>query len=167
MFGFGKGRLEGLPDGIPRRVGDCLVDRLRPRDLIQVARLEAESFPEPLSFRALLRLWLMPVTHYIVIRKKRKVIAYIGFQMFGPAAHTISMCIHPDHRRRGLGKLIQQTADGIAKGLGAYWFTGEVRVSNTAQIKMLEGLGWETVGVCPNFFKNGETAVVMWNRLCK
>lgn len=83
------------------------------------------------------------------------------------AAHTISMCIHPDFRRRGLGKLIQQTADGIAKGLGAYWFTGEVRVSNTAQIKMLEGLGWETVGVCPNFFKNGETAVVMWNRLCK
>lgn len=162
---FGR-KQRGQAD-LPQRTGEYLIDRLRPWELPQVARLEAVSFREPLSLRGLLRLWLMPVTHYLVIRHERRVAAYIGFQMFGPAAHTISMCVHPDFRRRGLGQLIQRTADRVASGLGAYWFTGEVRVSNTAQIKMLTALGWETVGVCPGFFGNGEAAVVMWNWLCR
>jgi len=150
---------------IPRMEGGYKIDWLKPWDLPQLSRLEAQSFPEPLNFWSLLRLWLMPITTYLVFRQKRKVVAYIGFQMYGPAAHTISMCIHPGYRRQGLGRLVQETADMVAIKSGARWFTGEVRVSNTAQLKMLEGLGWRQIGVCPEFFKNGEDAIVVWNWL--
>ncbi|HOB87694.1 MAG TPA: GNAT family N-acetyltransferase, partial [Bacillota bacterium] len=101
-------------------------------------------------------------TRYIVIRKGRRVAAYIGFQLLGPAAHTISMCVHPEFRRRGLAALVQTTANEVAAALGARWFTGEVRVSNTPQLNFLKGLGWEQIGVSPHFFKNGEDAVVVW-----
>ncbi|HHX77708.1 MAG TPA: GNAT family N-acetyltransferase, partial [Firmicutes bacterium] len=113
----------------------------------------------------LLRLWLMPVTRYIAIKKGNELAAYIGFQIFGPAAHTISMCIHPGYRRQGLGMLIQKTADFVAYNLGARWFTGEVRVSNEAQLQMLKKLGWQEIGIYPGFFNNGEDAVVVWNWL--
>ncbi len=141
------------------------IGRLKFWDLLQIVRLEDVSFPEPLGLGSLFLLWLMPITTYITVKKGRQVIAYIGFQLYGPAAHTISMCIHPDYRGQGLGKLVQRTADEVAAGLGARWFTGEVRVSNKGQLKMLAALGWETIGVSPCFFKNGEDAVVVWNWL--
>lgn len=150
---------------LPRKAGVYHIEWLRLQDLWQVVRLEALSFPQPLSLWELFWLWLMRKTTYIAVKKGRQVVAYIGFQLYGPAAHTISMCIHPDYRRQGLGVLVQQTADEVAVGLGARWFTGEVRISNIAQRKMLAGLGWQEFGVCPAFFQNGEDAVVVWNWL--
>ncbi len=152
-------------DGLPRQYNGYLAGWSRPPDLPQIARIEAMVFPEPLNLHTLVQLWLMPNTYYIVVRKGRQVAAYIGFQKFGPAAHTISMAVHPDHRRRGLATLVQKTADRVAVNRGARWFTGEVRVSNTAQLRFLEGLGWQQIGVCPQFFGNGEDAVVVWNWL--
>lgn len=150
---------------LPQRAGPFRTEWLRIRDFLQIIRLERASFPEPLRLPELIRLWLMPITYYIAVKKGRTVVAYIGFQLYGPAAHTISMCIHPDYRRQGLGILVQQTADTVAAGLGARWFTGEVRVSNTPQLKMLAGMGWESIGISPAFFGNGEDAVVVWNWL--
>jgi len=153
--------------GLPKGQGPYSVEWLKIWDLKQVVRLEKASFPEPLAFPHLLRLWLMPRTVYLCLKQGRRVAAYIGFQIYGPAAHTISMCIHPDFRRQGLGMMVQQAADQVAVELGAHWFTGEVRVSNTAQLKMLEKLGWENIGRCPRYFKNGEDAFVVWNWLHK
>ena len=150
---------------LPKQSGPYRIELLKLRDLVQIVRLEAVSFPEPLNLWSLLRLWLMPITTYLIVKKGRQVVAYIGFQKYGPAAHTISMCIHPDYRRQGLGILVQKTADEIAVNLGARWFTGEVRVSNLAQLIMLEGLGWQNIGTCRRFFGNGEDAVVVWNWL--
>ncbi len=149
-------------DPLPRPYLDYRIDWSRPSDLPRIARLEASLFPEPLRLGALARLWLAPRTCYLVARKGRLLAAYIGFQLFGPAAHTISMAVHPDHRRRGLATVIQRTADQVAANRGARWFTGEVRVSNQAQLRLLERLGWQRIGVCPRFFGNGEAAVVVW-----
>jgi len=162
---MGRKRASTERDGIPTRTGLYLLDWLRPTDIPQLLRLEADSFPEPLTFRQLVRLWLMPISNYIVVRQGRKVVAYIGFQLFGPAAHTISMGVHPEFRRQGLATLVQRAADRVAANRGARWFTGEVRVSNAAQLRFLEGLGWQAIGVCPGFFHNGEDAVVVWNWL--
>ena len=153
------------PDLLPKKIFSYDIEWLKPCDIRQIARLELISFPEPLGFWELLWLWLMPATTYITVKKERQVVAYIGFQIHGHAAHTISMCVHPHFRRMGLGMIVQQTADNIAGKLGARWFTGEVRVSNTAQLKMLEELGWQTIGECRSFFNNGEDCFVVWNWL--
>ena len=153
-------------DGVPRQEGPYWIEWLKGEDLPQVARLEAALFPEPLDLESLLRLLAMPVTYYLAVKKGDLLAGYIGFQIFGPMAHTISMGVHPEHRREGLATLIQKTADRVAANRGARWFSGEVRVSNTAQLKfLLEKLGWIKIGVCPRFFKNGEDAVVVWKWL--
>lgn len=153
------------PDRLPARYGDYRIDWLRPWDLPQVARLEAAVFPEPFSLARLTRLWLKRNVRYIVARQQQQVAAYIGFEFLGPAAHTISMAVHPTHRRRGLATVIQLTADEVARRRGARWFFGEVRVSNVAQRRFLETLGWQRVGVAPRFFGNGEDALVVWHWL--
>ncbi|HHU29908.1 MAG: GNAT family N-acetyltransferase [Bacillota bacterium] len=147
--------------GLPICNGRFTVSLLRPRDLWHVAWLERENFPEPLSFWKLLCLWLQPATTYLALKEGGRLAAYIGFQAYGPMAHTISMCVAPAYRRRGLGKFIQQAADQVAVRRGLRWFCGEVRVSNAAQLKMLSELGWQKVGVVPRFFANGEDAVLV------
>ncbi len=160
-----KKRVSPEKDGIPKQVNSYCVDWLKLTELPQIVRLEAALFPEPLTMASLIRYWLMPITYYIVVRKNNQVVAYIGFQLFGPAAHTISMAVHPDFRRQGLAGLVQSTADRVAANRGARWFTGEVRLSNIPQLKFLEGRGWKQIGVCPRFFQNGEDAIVVWNWL--
>jgi ribosomal-protein-alanine N-acetyltransferase len=160
-----KKRVPREKDGFPGQKGAFYIDWMKISDLRQIIRLETAFFPEPLTLLKLIRYWLMPITYYIVIRDGRKVVAYIGFQMFGQAAHTISMGSHPDYRRQGLAALVQRTADRAAKNRGASWFTGEVRVSNVPQLLFLRELGWIEVGTSPGFFSNGEDAIVVWNWL--
>lgn len=133
--------------------------------LRQVARLERLLFPEPLSPGTLLRLWMRRDTRYLGVLKGPAVVAYIGFQVWGPIAHTISMGVHPAHRRRGLATCLQAAADRLAAQMGARWFMGEVRRSNTPQLALLRKLGWQPLGLCRGFFRNGEDAVVMWHLL--
>ena len=152
-------------DGVPLREGPFIYDWFKLRDLPQIARMEAKYFPEPYSFWTLLGLILRPSTYYLVIRQKNMVVAYIGFRLFEKAAHTISTCVHHDFRRRGLARKLQLVANRVAINRGARWFTGEVRVSNLAQLEHLKQMGWLQIGRCPCFFKDGEDIIVVWKWL--
>ncbi len=153
------------PDHIPLQYKNYTIGWLRPSEITQLARLEKDFFPEPLSIGALARLLLKPNTYYLTARKDSRVAAYIGFQVFLASAHTISMGVAPGHRRAGLARAIQEAANRVAANRGARWFTGEVRASNTAQLDFLRKSGWLEIGVCRRFFKNGEDAVVVWKWL--
>ncbi|MDW7674432.1 MAG: GNAT family N-acetyltransferase [Bacillota bacterium] len=147
---------------VPRKYGDYQIDWLQPDDVKHIVELEKIWFPEPLTTSKLTELIQQPNTCYIVVRNGKQVVGYIGFQLFLAAAHTISMGVAANHRRKKLANLIQKTADAIAKKRGARWFTGEVRVSNTPQLKFLRGLGWHEIGTCKSFFGDGEDAIVVW-----
>ncbi|NLM47013.1 MAG: GNAT family N-acetyltransferase [Firmicutes bacterium] len=147
---------------LPERCGRFNVGLLKPWELRQVARLEAENFPEPLSLASLLYLWLQPRTTYIAVRDGKKLAAYIGFQAYGPFAHTISMCVAGAYRRQGLGRLVQLAANRVAIKHGLRCFCGEVRSSNTPQLQLLRSMGWREGGRFPRFFGNGEDAVFVF-----
>ncbi|HHX75449.1 MAG TPA: GNAT family N-acetyltransferase [Firmicutes bacterium] len=147
---------------LPARRGRFTVGLLKPWEVRHVARLEAESFPEPLSPAALLRLWLRPETTYLAVRDGGKLAAYIGFQAWGPLAHTISMCVAKEYRRQGLGRLVQLVANKVAMQQGLRCFCGEVRISNTPQLQLLRAMGWREAGRFATFFGNGEDAVLVY-----
>lgn len=150
---------------VPRKHKNYEIDWLHPDDIAQIIDLETAWFPEPLTISKLNHLINQANTCYVVVRDGSQIIGYIGFQLFLAAAHTISMGVDAGYRRENLATVIQKTADAIAKERGARWFTGEVRISNEPQLKFLRGLGWHEVGICKNFFKNKEDAIVVWNWL--
>lgn len=150
---------------VPRKYHSYDIDWLQPDDIEQIIELETKWFPEPLTMPKLMHLIHEPNTCYIVVRDGKRVIGYIGFQLFLAAAHTVSMGVDAEYRRENLATVIQKTADAIAKQRGARWFTGEVRLSNEPQLKFLRGIGWHEVGICKSFFSNQEDAIVVWNWL--
>jgi len=131
-------------------------------ELGRVAELEALVFPEPLGLAELERLFKDPGVRFLAIREGTRLAAYFGFQVCGPTAHVIDNVTDPAFRRRGYGARILTEAEPVARALGARWFLGEVRVSNTPQLQVLRRIGWREIGLCQSFFGNGEDAIVVF-----
>lgn len=152
-----------------RRHGEYRLGRLAWRDLPEVAALERAVFPEPLPLLALVRLRLHPLVTYLAARPAGggPLAAYYGFEYLpdGHGAHVLANATHPDHRRRGLARALVGWGLELARERGVRWIVGEVRVSNTAQIRFLEVMGWETAGRIPRFFADGEDAWMVYRRL--
>lgn len=147
---------------LPSSYRHYTVGFLRRREIGQIARLEALAFPEPLTVWAIIRKFLSPRSVYIVVRDEATIAAYFGFEVWGHYAHVIGNVTHPDYRRQGLAGFVLTAAEPLAKALGAKGFLGEVRRSNTAQLQVLEAIGWESLTLVPRFFGNGEDAYLVW-----
>ena len=136
-------------DGVPRQEGFYRIEWLKGEDLPQVARLEAEFFPEPLDLESLLRLWAMPVTCYLAV-KRRPAGRLHRFSDFRPDGAPLAWAFtgappgglahNPENRRPG----------GRQPGSAAV-LAGKCG-SQYSQLKfLLEKLGWMKIGVCPRF----------------
>ena len=93
------------------------------------------------------------------------VAAYGGMLITVDEGQITNIAVHPDHRRKGMGAAILRTLIRHAKDAKLESISLEVRVSNTAAIKLYESFGFEQVGKRPGFYqKPTEDAYVM---VCK
>jgi ribosomal-protein-alanine N-acetyltransferase len=69
-----------------------------------------------------------------------------------------TICVHPDHRGRGLGGRLLQVCEA---GMGMPRVKLSVRESNRAAIEMYRRYGYEQVGVWRKYYKGGENGIVM------
>jgi ribosomal-protein-alanine N-acetyltransferase len=77
-------------------------------------------------------------------------------------AHLATIAVHPAFRRRGVARLLLQTAIDAAYAEGARIYHLEVRAGNEAAKKLYLAFGFEIVGRRVNYYKdNGEDAVLM------
>ena len=131
-------------------------------DLSAVAALEAASFPDPWSERVLAEELALADRRYVVAADRDGSISgYGGLMLVGEDAHVMTMAVHPDRRRRGLGTRILLWLVDSAIGDGAAHLTLEVRVSNDAARGLYRRFGFEPVGVRRGYYGD-EDALIMW-----
>lgn len=145
----------------PRRYRQYRVERLQRRDMGQIAQLERRVFLEPMSWGQIVIKYLSPRTIYLVVKDGPRIIAYFGFEVFGAYAHVLANVTDPDYRRQGLAAFLLTAAEPLAQARGAKAFLGEVRRSNTPQLRVLQSIGWQVVSEMPGFFGNGEDAYIV------
>jgi ribosomal-protein-alanine N-acetyltransferase len=150
---------------VPRQYRGYQVGPLPWRAIAQVAHIEQEVFPEPLTAAAIWRKFVRPAVTYLAVFDGPLVVAYFGFEVFHTYAHVIANATRPSHRRQGLARLVLQAAEPLAAAYGARGFLGEVRRSNGAQQQVLAGIGWVEVATVPAYFRNGEDALIVWRAL--
>lgn len=143
---------------VPRRYCGYEVGPWRFQDLWAIRRLEQTVFLEPISWQKLWEAWRSPHAVYLVVHDGQNLAAYFGFEVVGGFAHVLANVTHPGYRRQGLAQFVLTAAAPVARRLGAGAFVGEVRVSNLAQLQVLERIGWQVVGRAERFFGNGEDA---------
>lgn len=136
-------------------------------DLDQVMLLELACFSVPWTREAFEKeLTENKLARYIVIEEDGTIIGYGGVWYIMDEGHITNVAIHPEYRKRGLGKLLVTAMKDQAKEEKIHHLTLEVRASNIAAIKLYQGMGFESVGVRPKYYTdNQEDALIMWVEL--
>lgn len=92
-------------------------------------------------------------------------LGFIVVRAVAGEAEILTLAVHPEARRLGLGRALVQSAAATARGLGAEAFWLEVAIDNKAAIALYAATGFEAAGRRPRYYarKGGDRvdAVVM------
>ena len=136
-------------------------------DLDQVMLLELACFSVPWTQESFKKeLTENKLAHYIVIEEENQIVGYGGVWYIVDEGHITNVAIHPDHRKKGLGKQLVDAMKDMAIQNEIILMTLEVRVSNVAAITLYERMGFLEAGIRPKYYTdNQEDALIMWVKL--
>lgn len=157
-------------------VCEATIREVREEDLDQVIEINLISLKEhyPVQFwRDHLQLW---GKIFLVAEVDSRIVGYVmtrierGFsflrRFLRKLGHVVSIAVHPNYRRRGIGSALMVEVLRRMKDLynvdEAYL---EVRVSNIPAIKLYEKLGFKIVKVIKHYYADGEDAYLMAREL--
>lgn len=102
------------------------------------------------------------LARYLVARSADALVGFAGIWMMVDDAHVTTISVHPEWRRRGVGRQLMRGLAELAVTLGARRMTLEVRPSNAGAQNLYREFGFEVVGRRPGYYSdNGEDALVM------
>lgn len=102
---------------------------------------------------------------YIVCKDGDKVIGFIGAWLIASEGQITNLAVHPDYRKKGIGKKLMKSLISSLKNEDCNAITLEVRESNTVAKNLYKSLGFLSEGIRKNFYEdNKEDANIMWLR---
>jgi len=132
-------------------------------DLESILQIENQSFPKsPYDWTTFLNLhYLYPETFFVYLntnhgQKEEKILGYVIFSQDG---HIISIAVHPQHRRKGIGTQLLQRALKTSR-LKKAW--AEVRRSNQGAQNFYSKMGFQITAMVPNYYGNEDALIVQW-----
>lgn len=141
------------------------IRRARQEDIGAIARIEAESFPDPWSAQVFAETLTYFPSTFFVAEHDGRVVGFIaggledtGEEVYG---HICNLAVTPLYRKHGVGRMLVQRAErqfaiNLAAGVQL-----EVRVSNLPAQQFYRHLGYRDVFLIDRYYANGEDAVVM------
>jgi ribosomal-protein-alanine N-acetyltransferase len=132
-------------------------------DLDQILQIETLSFPKsPYDWMTFIQLhWLHPETFWVSVRKgsKREGDQIVGYLIFSREGHIISIAVHPQYRKKGVGK---ELIDNALQEFHFKKLWAEVRRSNGAAQAFYLKLGFQIVDEVPNYYGNEDALIATW-----
>ncbi len=132
---------------------------VRPEDMESVYKLEEACFKDPYPSYFLDQLAEANPLSFLVATIKGNVVGYGVVDRWRDHDHLVSMAVHPEARRRGIGRrLLVALRAGLEvdKPLRL-----EVRRSNTAAMGLYLSNGFRRVGEVEGYYVDGEDAILM------
>jgi len=140
-----------------------VIDAMRLADVASVLEIERLSFSSPWPAYAFEQeLSGNRLAHYLVARQDERVVGFAGVWLMVDEAHITTFGVHPDDRRRGVGRRLLLRLAELAGQLRASRMTLEVRVSNVPAQELYRSFGFVVSGRRVAYYSDdGEDALVM------
>ena len=134
------------------------------RDLAEVVRIEALSFPSTWPQNAFQNeIHENKLAYYFVGRVGERVVAYGGIWVILEDSHITTIAVHPDLRGKKFGEIMLLHLLDETIERGASWITLEVRESNVVAQNLYRKYGFTVVSTRRGYYSdNNENALVMW-----
>lgn len=156
-----------LPASGPNGIEGLSIRPAERADLLAVVRIENASFPQPWPYDAFDRFLGEP--GFLVATRDGAVVGYVVADVtpnFGrDLGHVKDIAVHPDHRGSGIGSALLARSIAVLGGHGADTVKLEVRESNDGAKRLYREFGFEPLRRVPNYYDNGEDAIVMLRKL--
>jgi ribosomal-protein-alanine N-acetyltransferase len=136
---------------------------MHPADLGDVLVIEQASFSMPWSRGAFLyEIEQNRVARCWVGRADGRLVGYICLWEVADELHITNVAVHPEARRRGVGRALLESVFAHAHASGARIVLLEVRPSNTEARALYESFGFRVIGRRRGYYYDtGEDALVM------
>lgn len=163
-----------IPAGVttaPTDRSDAVADpRVRPAeraDLLEVHRIEQSVFPQPWPFSALES--YLGESGFLVAETATDDVATVAGYVIAdtapnhgtPLGHLKDLAVRTDHRREGVATALLDRALSVLTAAGCASAKLEVRVENEGAMTLYRRFGFEHRKTIPNYYSNGEDALVM------
>ena len=130
-------------------------------DLHPLLDIEHQAFPKsPYDGTTFLNLqWMYPQSFLVYVEKdigerEERLWGYIVFSLDG---HIISLAVHPEKRRKGIGSQLLRSVTHYPH-IKKVW--AEVRVSNQRAQTFYQRMGFETIGRLPNYYGDEDALII-------
>ncbi len=136
-------------------------------DLDEVMRIEDTAFSHPWSAelfrRELSHDWsTILLAHEAMPSGGQQLLGFVIYWVVHDEIHVLNVATDPPQRRRGVARALLIEVLRRGRMGGAVLATLEVRRSNQAALALYQRLGFQPVGVRPNYYADeGEDAIIM------
>ena len=139
-------------------------------NLNQILQIEALSFPKsPYDWATFINLhYLYPETFLVYVdmtcdekadTARSREGQILGYIVYSTEGHIISIAVHPNHRRKGIGTELLSRAMRIPH-VKKIW--AEVRKNNQGAQAFYFCKGFKIVGFIPNYYGNEDALTIQW-----
>lgn len=145
---------------------ELVIGPLSPQRLSVAAELEMLCFSTPWSAGQLAESISMPGSHFLEAVSDGRLVGYIGFYRVLDEGFVTNLAVHPDFRRKGVGRALLRRLISDCESLGVRTVSLEVRESNAPAIALYLSEGFVVDGRRPRFYSRPtEDALLLSRRL--
>ena len=155
-----------------REIGDCVIRRCDPSDLIPVMEINMKTLPEHYSDYFYESLLAELPESFLVGEVNGRLVGYImckteyGFSNFKKLGfvkkgHVVSVAVLEEQRKKGIGRALIEEAIAGTKIKKADELYLEVRCSNNEAVKLYEKIGFIIKQRIKSYYRDGEDAYLM------
>lgn len=140
-------------------------------DIEAVAEIERSCFPTPWNTSAFNEELSCRDAFDWVVKEtdesfKNAIIAYICSRLIIHDMYILKIAVTPERQRQGIASWLLRKSFGLAAKKDARLVFLDVRPSNVPAINLYKKLGFQTVGIRPNYYsETQEDALVMRKRI--
>jgi ribosomal-protein-alanine N-acetyltransferase len=140
---------------------DIRVCPLSEDDLDAVLSIESASFSRPWNRSHFLSELHSPHAFPLGAFSGAELLGYICPMQLLDEGQILDVAVAPDHRGKGIGRLLVCTALDQCRRRGAVVVSLEVRISNADAISLYRNIGFIESGRRKGYYENGEDALLL------